>query len=512
MKIRKKTLLKFNELYLKFNGRVVLDRISGSVCYGDRIGLVGLNGSGKTSLLKLISGMSTPNFGSVISNVRVTYISSLDLNLLLCQKKVFEYIKEQYAEWWDVLLKYKSLFNSVLDENQKISTLSGGEIMKLNLSRAFVSEPRLVLLDEPTNHLDSKSVKDLETLLAKGNVPYILVSHNHRFLNRVVKVIWELEKGKINIFGGNYDLYQLQKKNLAEKIHKDIEVLNKKIKQKAMIASKKLSQARSLHQKVSSRNPYARKLAGKKSRTAKILADKVQKETNLLNEAKKALLKKSLFMDINESKNTVINQHSLLLKISNGNLVLPNKKTLLSSVNFRLYYGDRVAILGKNGTGKTMFVKQLSYDQRPRIVGDVIYGEKYNTSYVDQKYDLVDLSLSVIDNMKSNYPDMTYQQIRTKLGNVGFHDLLSISEVAKDLSGGELARLAFAMVTGSNIELLILDEPTNNLDDDTINVIKKALIDYEGSLVVVSHDSSFLDAVGVTRHFEIINRKLCEIY
>jgi ATPase subunit of ABC transporter with duplicated ATPase domains len=513
MQFKQKPLLQFNNISLRYGEKVILNGISGSITTTDTIGLLGINGSGKTSLLKVLTNHLKPNSGSIHSNARIEYLPQLDLEMYKMDKPLYKYLKEKYEEWWDVLTKYKEMFGTSLNENQSVATLSGGELVKIHLSLVLAPNPDLVFLDEPTNHLDLNSLKELEKILRNINISYIIVSHNTNFLNQTVDIIWELERGKLKNYGGNYDFYKHQKKQALKAKQRKYTAKKKEIK--------KLENARKKEQKRAQRSQRTgRKLAkfgGTDGFAQTFFKDRSEKSagTNSSNlQEKKEKLKdemqkykvqkrKKAFIDFNtETKN------GLVIQINKGSLSIEKSLNLINKISFSLYHGDRVAILGNNGSGKTTFVKQLAYQQNLLLKGEVKYGKKYKTLYVDQKYDVVNPELTVIENIHKNNSKINYENARRILGNLRFPMHYDVDKKAVQLSGGETARLAFAIANSSEIDLLVLDEPTNNLDIETIEVIIDALIVFKGTVVVISHDISFLRRVNIETIFEIKNRSL----
>jgi len=481
----------------------VLDCISGSIVDGNRIGLIGVNGSGKSSLLQCIAGLTDKYTGDIVRNCSVEYIPQLDFELYRKDVPLHQYLGDIYEDWWKVFREYEKLFKSKLEDDRILSTLSGGEIVKLSLALALVKSPEVILFDEPTNHLDLNSLKALRSVLINANFSFVIVSHNINFLNSTANTIWEIEKGNLNIYGGNYKFYKEEKNNLVVKQKEEINALNKEINKLQKVSSHKYSQARSLHKKVSSRNPYVRKLAGKKSRNAKILKTETEKKTIELIEKKKKLLNKNAYIDLNTEQKS-----GLILSINKGWLILPNNQELIKDMDMNIYHENRIAILGDNGIGKTTLIKQLDYNKNKLIKGDITYGSEYKTVYVDQNYDLVHPEKSIFENIPVNNKLITYENVRKVLGNVCFPSDWDIQKTVSTLSGGETARLAFAIATSSDIDLLILDEPTNNLDIDTVEVISKSLREFNGTLIVISHDMHFLKEVDIKDLYIIKNRRL----
>lgn len=515
MNIQNKAFLQFYNLSLSYGDKSLFKSISGSIVKKDRIGLVGINGSGKSSLLKILAGLIGPNSGFVSKVGTIEYVAQIDLDLYRKEIQIYKYIETSFDEWWQVLSEYESLFGKTLEENRIVSTLSGGELVKLNITIALIKKPDILLLDEPTNHLDLKSLNEVENLLNNINIPFILVSHNVNFLNQVVKTIWEIENQKIVVYGGNYSFYSEQKGLIQDARLRQYEEKRKELKklervktqeQKRAQRSKKVgTDISKKHDRSTDRfaTGFFKDAAENRGAQKKALLESKEKEiTDSMNQLK-VDKRKNIYLDLqSEQKN------GLIISISNGELLLPNKSLLLKDLNFNIYHQNRIAILGENGSGKTTFVKQLSFNNHSLLSGVIKYGAEYKTLYVDQKYDLITPELTITENIQSANPSINYENIRRVLGNMTFSSDFDINKTAKDLSGGETARLAFAIATNSNVDVLVLDEPTNNLDIETVEVISEALKDFTGTLIVISHDIHFLKNIDIKKFLEIKNKSL----
>lgn len=230
MLLQKQNFVQFKNLSVNFSKRAVLTSISGSVTLSDKIGLVGMNGSGKSTLLKCLASLILPTSGSILVNSKIVYVSQIDLATYRSEIPLYEYIEERHTDWWDVLQKYTELFGAELDETRRLKTFSGGEIVKLNIATAMSKKPDLLLLDEPTNHLDVTSIDQLESMLLQTNTAFIAVSHNIDFLNSVASTIWEIDNGKLNAYGGNYDLYVAEKERKVQSQIDKYKVTEKKLR------------------------------------------------------------------------------------------------------------------------------------------------------------------------------------------------------------------------------------------------------------------------------------------
>lgn len=510
MNNQKKVLAQFNNISLLFDNRRVIDNISNSIIEGDKIGLIGINGAGKSSLLKCIAGIIEPDEGNISNKCYIEYVPQLDLGLYLNETELYQYIEVIHYSWWEVISYYENLFKATLNVTQPLNTLSGGELVKINISMAMFRSPEIVLLDEPTNHLDLNSIEKLADTLCNTDTAFIVISHNIDFLNDVCKNIWEIENGKLNIYGGNYDFYRSQKDKKIQSQMNQFEAVKKRLKkekesiqrvnqklQKTNAKSDRLARTNNRSIPRIARNSLKGKIQSSLGSSKTKMDKQIQETRNQLNELK-IKKRKLVHLDLETEKKS-----GLIISISNGVLTLNDVPEIIEEINLNLYHGDRIAILGDNGSGKTTFVKQLSFMSNKQLRGTINYGSEYKTIYINQKYDLIIPDLTLIENIKYYNKNINYETIRNLLGNMMFRSDWEINKYANKLSGGEIARLAFAIVIGSDIDLLILDEPTNNLDIETIQVITESLAEFNGTIAAISHDTHFLKEIAINRYFLI---------
>lgn len=438
MKFTKECLLQFNNLRLTYNSKNILNDISGSISKNQKIGLIGINGSGKTSLLKLLANIIHKNSGEISQNCKIEYVSQLDLEIYKKELLLYEYLGSRYEEWWLVLNMYQELFGKEIRENAKLNTLSGGELIKINISLAFAKSPDLIFLDEPTNHLDLTSIKLLQNLLIKTGVSFVVVSHNIDFLNKVVNRIWELDNGKLFVYGGNYDFYKQAKNRKIQSQQDQYEVVQKKLrKEKSALekATEKYQKKSSELDKLSRMNDRSMPKIIRNSIKLKVqsnFSSAKHKKFNKISKVKKELES----LKIQKRKQVHLNiltddRTGLLIRITNGKLILSNNTETLKNIHFEIYHKEKIAILGDNGTGKTTFIKQLQYNFHPSLFGEIKYGSEYNTLYIDQKYDLIDKDLTLVENFTKNNRNIKYEDIRQELGNMCFYKEEEINKKSK---------------------------------------------------------------------------------
>lgn len=512
---KNKTLVQFQNISISFNDNQILENISGAVNKGDIVGLVGINGSGKSTLLKIISGQLTPDTGKVSQFALTKYVEQIDLDKYRKKTSVFEYIESQVDNWWEVINNVEKIFHSKTVTDQPLNTLSGGEVIKLNTCIAISQNPELIILDEPTNHLDLYSIGSLHNYIKKSNISFVIVSHNIDFLNKTVNIIWEIDERKLKTYGGNYNFYKAEKDKVIQAQLNKYEAMQKKVKKE----KRSLSILNTKYQKSSSKlermaRTHDRSIPKMKRKT---MMDGLQTGYGDIKSQKK----KSLQANIEQLEKLKIKprrkihtklysdyKKGLILKIENGTLSIPGGKLILDDINLSIYHSDRIAILGKNGNGKSLLVKQFEYNKNPPLINKITYGKQYETIYVDQLYEIIDPNLSLVGNIIKHNPKLNYEEIRRLLGDFVFTDEIQINKKASSLSGGEIARLAFAIATSSIADLLILDEPTNNLDIETKNIIANAVKEYDGTLIIISHDIEFINKTKIKKYYQIENKIL----
>ncbi|MGB1241925.1 MAG: ribosomal protection-like ABC-F family protein [Chitinophagales bacterium] len=504
--------------YILPSNRILFDNLQFSIITGDKIGLVGANGVGKSTLLKMMAEQLKPQKGYVNCPKKIYYLPQIDLENYQKTTPLYEYLAGEIENWWDVFVLLEQQFQTYLPENLPLKALSGGELMKLHLSLGLLQQPDLLLLDEPTNHLDLKALADLQTFLSESyKGTFLMVSHNTHFLNQTVEAIWELEDGKLQVFDGNYSDYRQQKTDLVNARQRQYESARKELRKAARnveVEQKRAARSR--------RDFHEKKSEDKKTKS--YFKNKVQKTAAKNKDLNQQLLQKAQQkMDVHKSrselkvfwkpKTSESHKKRLLFEFRNAKLKLPNGDVLVSEIDFSLHFGERILLGGKNGSGKTSLIRNLQPNlTKPVFIeGGLQLGNELKVAFIDQKYDLVNPKKTLLENMEMANPLLNFNGIRQQLGRFLFRGD-SVDKVASCLSGGELARLTFAMATASEMDLLILDEPTNNLDVQTVEIISQALQSYSGAIVTISHDVDFLCQIGIQKAYVIGDKKLKELY
>lgn len=490
---------------ITLNGNDIITYANIDINEKSKIGIVGENGAGKTTLLKAIidneyfsEGTGTEKF-QIIKNgsFKIGYLNQISIN---DNKKLIDVIMESFTElisiekkleeinngssitnsqkYDDLLTRYKNLggynykkeyelmlikFGFIESDKEKyVRDFSGGEKTKIAFIKLLLSKPDLLILDEPTNNLDMETIEWLEEYLSKYKKALIVVSHDRMFLNKIVDTIYDIDYGEVTKYSGNYDYFEHQKQLNYDKLKKEYEFQQKEIKRLTDI--------------------YER-FRNKPSKASMALSKLKQIEKmNIINEPN------------NINKGTI--------KINYNDFVSSSKKILqmnnlevgydkpLFKINFEIYKGDKVAIIGRNGCGKSTLMKTITGKITP-VSGNINYGLHVNPGYFDQSLSFPDDNLTIIDEFKRNHPSLLEQEVRSYLALFLFkgEDVLKKINV---LSGGEKTRLKLSIAFAYKPNLLILDEVTNHIDMSTKEYLEKILEDYQGTIIFISHDRYFV--------------------
>ncbi|WP_314023936.1 ABC-F family ATP-binding cassette domain-containing protein [Gemella sanguinis] len=504
-------LIQLNNVTKNFVVNEIFSNVKMEINDKDRVAIVGRNGAGKSTLLKIISGELSFDSGerTVSKNTTIGYLSqefivredlsiyeemitcfdeiiSLEANL---EKLSYELTPENIENDPGLLDRFDRLQNEVLTHkdyhykskiesvlygldftkdvfDKKISTFSGGEKTRLSMAKLLLSEPDLLILDEPTNHLDMENVAWLENYLSSYNGAIVIVSHDRYFLDKVVNVVYNLEFGKLKKYVGNYSKFLRQYEEDYEKQLKEFTSQQKDIKRLEEFVQKNI----------------ARASTSKMAKSRQKVLDKME----LIDNPKKDDKAANIEFNIKEQSGRDV------LMIENLKVGYDGKQ-VGNAYNFSVYKGDRIAIVGRNGIGKSTLIKTIAKKQNA-IGGSVHYGSKVSLGYYDQKQAEFESSKTILNELWDEYPLMKEAEVRTVLGRFLFRGD-SVLKIVRDLSGGEKARLQLAKLMLEKNNLLVLDEPTNHLDITSKQVLEDALENYEGTIVFVSHDRYFINKI-----------------
>lgn len=493
-----------SKLHKAFADHEVLTEISFTISDGEKVGLVGANGSGKSTLLKIVSGMISADAGSMVTNpkdVMVGYIPQVpDVSPKSLVSEILQLSEIQRYQIDKALGKI-----GILDlAEREVGSLSSGQRTKVYLARLLVSEPDILLLDEPTNHLDIQALEWLETYLTNYPGIVILVSHDRRFLDNTVTRILELEKGQIKSYGGNYTYYRKQKEIELESQEREFEQQQQTINKLEREIEKKKEKIQRLeksdrptrdHDKFAA-TFFANRASRKMAKGAQSIESRLEK-LDLVKKPEPDLQLKALFQPKIHSGHSVLVINDVS-KFFDGNKIL-------DSISYSIQKRQRVALLGPNGSGKTTLLKLMTGELLPES-GKIELGSNVNVGYLSQEHNELSSKNSVLDELTSQSGiDKTdaYRLLRKFLLPVE-----KISQPVETLSSGEKSKLLLAGIMVSGANLIILDEPTNHLDIPSREAIEEAVANYEGTLVVVSHDRYFLDRIGITNYIGLSNGRI----
>lgn len=512
----KSILLAENLAYKLGVERTLFEKVHLSIQTCDRIALVGRNGIGKSTLLKILADKLLPSNGSVYRQGIVCYLPQIStIKQEIPADTVLNFLISICEEWWKIEEILQTRFQTHLDLSLPIDNLSGGELTKLFLAIALSQEPNLLLLDEPTNHLDLLALESLKQFLLDFTGAFVIVSHKPFFLDQVTQVTWELTPVGVKVYGGNFSYYREQKEIELEVARRSHEVARKQLKRVQTTAMREQQRAAQSHH-----NGRAKFLNGSIDRaSAGLLKSKAQTSTGISKLKHEVAVAKATqkFADtkVKTTKVTSIQleensqKRRSLINIQGANLWV-SERLLLENIQLYISSGDRIAIVGANGSGKSSLVKAiLGMEHQIAVLdsGEIFLAPAMKAVYLDQTYELVNRQYTILENMQAANQQLSYQLLRQQLG----HFLFKYDDVHKSasvLSGGELARLAIAMISISEIDLLILDEPTNNLDIETIEQMVNGINEYHGALWVISHDLDFLSQINITQGFKLKNQAL----
>ena len=485
-----------------FGERSLFNNLSFGINEGQKIGFVAKNGTGKTSILNILSGDEPSDSGQVISrkNLKISFLPQepkLDPNATIEEiiqtsdnhiikiitayeealknpedsigyQKAFDLMEANQA--WDFETVYKQILSKLKlnDLNQRVSTMSGGQKKRLALANALLGQPQLLILDEPTNHLDLEMIEWLEDFFAKSNITLFMVTHDRFFLERVCNEIIELEDGKLFSYKGNYSYY-------LEKRKARIENFTSETKKAKQLFKQELEWMR--------RQPKARTTKSK---------SRIDDFQDIKSRAHQRRNDHEVQLELNMERlgTKVVELHAISKSFDD--------KKILDQFEYNFLKGERIGIIGKNGTGKSTFLNMITGNIAPDK-GKVVIGDTVKFGYYTQKGIHIKEGQKVIDVVREfgdfiplkKGRQISAQQLLERF----LFDRKKQYDFVDKLSGGERKRLYLCTVLIKNPNFLILDEPTNDLDIVTLNVLENFLLDFPGCLIVVSHDRYFMDKI-----------------
>lgn len=508
-------LVSLNNINKFYNGKQILSNVSLTVDENDKIGLVGNNGCGKSTLLKILTGSVEPDRFSekdgIISFASKTTIGYLEQmggldsenTVMEEMNKVFEPIHKAIERLRDIELEIELGDNSSADEYQQLSSwieandgyntdvkirtvlngmgfsgeqlnrtvhgFSGGEKTRLCIAKLLLEEPNLLILDEPTNHLDFKTIMWLEDYLRSYRGAVLIVSHDRYFLDRLCTSVCEIERGILTRYKGNYSAFVRQREENTARREKEYEQQQKQIAKMEDYVARNLVRASTTKMAQSRRKQL----------------EKIERIEKPFHEEKHAKIKFTYAVeppiDVLKVKNTDISVGEGL-----------NRKTLVDSVSFDVRRGEKIGIIGDNGIGKSTLLKIIQ-GLHPHE-GTVRWNTNIKISYFEQESTNLNRELTVMEELHSRYPSLSDLEVRNLLAQVRFVGENVFKETGV-ISGGERAKLCFAIMMQEHGNVLILDEPTNHLDLSSKEAIETALEEYTGTIIFVSHDRYLLSKI-----------------
>lgn len=516
-------ILSCNNISKSFGTDVIIKSCSFNIEDHEKAAIVGINGAGKSTLLKIITGIEPADTGLVTLAKDKTlgylaqqqnlgsdntiydellsvkqYILDMEKELRSIEKRMntadgdeLENLMKKYSDLnhrfeMENGYAYKSEITGVLkglgfseeDFTLNVNTLSGGQKTRVALGKLLLAKPDIILLDEPTNHLDMESIRWLENYLLNYNGAVLIVAHDRYFLDKIVSKIIELDNGVATVFSGNYTDYAAKKAILRNMKLKEYLNQQREIKHQEDVITK-LKQ-------------FNREKSIKRAESREKMLDKIE----IIDKPQELNDKMNIKLEPNVvSGNDVLTISGLSKSFDDV--------TLFDNIDIEIKRGERVALIGNNGTGKTTILKLINGIIEPDS-GSIYLGAKVNIGYYDQEHHVLDPNKTIFDEIRDAYPDLNNTQIRNTLAAFLFTNE-DVFKYIRDLSGGEKGRVSLAKLMLSNANFLILDEPTNHLDIVSKEILENALNNYTGTVLFVSHDRYFINAAA-TRIIELSNK------
>ncbi|WP_311376070.1 ribosomal protection-like ABC-F family protein [Anaerococcus lactolyticus] len=510
-------VLNVSNLAKSYPNKVIFDGLSFNLEKGDKAGLVGLNGAGKSTLFNILTGRLRADDGKVFipQDIKVGYLEqilSLDSNMTIYDYclSVFEGLIKLESEIRDLEKKMSTETDpdklaAIMDEytrksesyhsengyaieselegtlsamgfdkadfNKKISDLSGGQKARVELAGLLLEKPDLLLLDEPTNHLDIKAINFLENFIKNYKGTAIIISHDRYFLDATVNRMMVLEHGKLSTYSGNYTVFMDKRK-------KDREVRIHQYKSQ----QKEIERQEEIIDRLKNLGGSKRKRGISQSRSRQKLLDKMERIEKPIELADTMNLK---FTPRIQSGMDVLKVEDLRMSFEG--------REIFKNISFDIYRNERAAIIGDNGVGKTTLFK-IVLGELFQDGGKAKMGESVNVGYFDQEQKSLNLENTIFDEIRDAFPMLTNFEIRSYLAKFMFYDTDVFREIS-ELSGGERARISLLKLMISDCNFILMDEPTNHLDIDSKEILEDAVLDFEGTLLIISHDRYFLNKV-----------------
>jgi ATPase subunit of ABC transporter with duplicated ATPase domains len=464
--------IQIKNLQLSFPHKTCFDDFSVQIPYGSRIAIIGRNGCGKTTLLKILNGMVEPTSG-------------------------------------DVLIADDVIVGFVPQIVEEFDSLSGGQRLNAAVTQALSLEPNVLLLDEPTNHLDRHNRKSLMRMLQSYPGTLIVVSHDTELLRYCIDTLWHIDNGQIRIFSGNYDDYIREIRNRRSSLEQEITRLDRQkkdmhhalMKEQKRAAKSKAKGEKSIHQRKWPTIVSTAK-AGRAEETSGHKKSAIDhKKQNLTEQLSNLHLPEIIVPKFSLSSASVGDR--TIVSISDGKVVYAGQATLLQKISLSISSRDRIAIQGDNASGKSTLIKAILDDLCVIKSGNWHAPKISDIGYLDQHYGTLSAEKTVLETIAELVPAWTHIEVRRHLNDFLFRKNEEVNALVRTLSGGEKARLSLAQIAAKTPKLLILDEITNNLDLETKEHVIQVLKYYPGAMIVISHEADFLEEIGISEVVDV---------
>lgn len=523
-----------NISYTHPNKDLLFSDINLTVNNHEKTALIGNNGAGKSTLLKIIAKELQPSNGQIsiehdpyfvpqifgqFNHLTIAEALKID-NKLNALKEIlkgntseenFNLLNDDWTieDRCNDALEHWQLTD--LDLSEKMETLSGGQKTKVFLAGISIHQPDLILLDEPSNHLDIASRQLLYDFIQTTKSTLIVVSHDRKLLN-LLDTVCELSRNGIKVYGGNYDFYKEQKQIENNALSQDIQSKKKALRK----AKEKERETLERQQKLDNRGKGKQEKAGVARIMMNTLRNNAENSTSKLKSVHAEKIEgisqdlqelRSSLPDIDKMKlgfdNSALHKGKILLTATNINFAYNTQLLWTENLNFQITSGERIALKGQNGSGKTTLIKLILGDIEPQT--GTIYRADNKSVYIDQDYSLLDNKLKVYEQAQQfNFSALQEHEIKIRLNRFLFTKG-DWEKSCSTLSGGERMRLLLCCLTIKNKspDIIILDEPTNNLDIQNVEILTAAINEYQGTLIVVSHDETFLEQINIERTIKL---------
>ena len=495
-------LITLDNISLRFSEKIILDEINATILKGDKIGLIGRNGEGKSSFLKVLAGYINADDGNlkVKNNTRISYLeqqppedndyflfsivaqglgevgdllASYHESLQNGDNKKNSKLQEEIEskDLWHYLHQIETILNRFkLDANARLSTLSGGWKRRVMLAKAIVQEPDLLLLDEPTNHMDITAILDLEKMLKDYHGTLILISHDRSFVRGIVNKIFDLDRGKLSIFDCGYQDYLKRKENLLNSEELENARFNKKLAQEETWIRQGIKARRTRNEgRVRALEEMRRQFTNKRKQQGQVKIHALEDEKRV---------------------------SKIVFEVKNISYKI-NQLELVKLFSLLVLKGEKIGIIGGNGSGKSTLIRLLLGQLIPDL-GSIRRSKTIQLAYYDQMRETLEPNMKAMDFVSGgkDYIDINgkSKHVIGYLRQFLFTGKQAMAPI-KMFSGGEKNRLMLAKILSQPANLLVLDEPTNDLDVETLELLEEMLVDYSGTVILISHDRTFLNNI-----------------